>query len=239
VIVLRWLMLAVATLVTLAALGAADADLQASALRLMASCVVAMLAPLFWPGVGSTRKGTLLRVVGWSLAAAGLAALALGIYGTPRQSLLGVFQACAMLWLVLVVTHGAAAFLDHRWFDASRIALASREMAGRVVALVLALIGSLPLWFGPAAETLASRHDGAVDAALAISPIVHLAIASGNDLMRNEWFYQHSNVASLQFEYPGLPAIAMSYSTALLAMGLLVVAFPRRRPPARGTPGVA
>ena len=31
-----------------------------------------------------------------------------------------------------------------------------------------------------------------------MSPLTHLAVASGNDLLRNQWFYQHSNLASLQ-----------------------------------------
>ena len=32
----------------------------------------------------------------------------------------------------------------------------------------------------------------------------NLAVATGNDLLRNQWFYQHSNLAGLRFDYPGL-----------------------------------
>jgi hypothetical protein len=199
-------------------------------LRLMATCVVALLAPLFWPGVAATRQGTALRVVAWSLASAGLAAIALGAFGGTRQSLPRIAEACAMLCLVLLVAHGASALLESAWLRNSGDAQTCREMAGRGVVLALALLGSLPFWLGPAAETLSSRHDGAIDATLGISPIVHLAIASSNDLLRNQWFYQHSNIASLQFEYPTLAGIAWSYALLLLALGLLAVTSCRRRP---------
>jgi len=230
VIAARWAALLAAALVALAALGASDADLQPSALRLMATCVVALLAPLFWPGVAATRKGTALRVVAWSLAAAGLAAIALSVFGGTRQSLPRIAEACAMLGLVLLVVHGASALLESAWLRNSVDAQTSREMAGRAVCLTLALVGSLPLWLGPAAETLSSRHDGAIDATLGISPVVHLAVASSNDLLRNQWFYQHSNIASLQVEYPALAGIVWSYALLLLALGLLVLTLRRRRP---------
>ncbi len=231
--------LVVAVLMTLAALRATDSDLQPSALRLMVSCVIALLTPLFWPGAAETRKGSALRILGWSLAATGLAAFTLGALGTARQSVPSVFEACAMLFLVLLVVNTATALVEARWLGDSATNPSSRELAGRTVALALALFATLPFWLGPAAEALSSRHAWAIDATLSLSPIVHLAVASGNDLMRNEWFYQHLNVASLQFEYPGLPAIALSYSMVLLALGLLVVAYPRRRSPVRGTPGAA
>jgi hypothetical protein len=224
----------VATLITLAALGASDADLQPSALRLMVSCVVALLTPLFWPGIAATQKGTALRVLGWSLAATVLAALALAAFGTNRQSLPRVLEVCAMLLIVLVGANAAAAFLESRWLGSSIGAPVSREMAGRSAALALAFLGSLPLWLGPAAETLSSQHEWTIDATLSVSPLVHLAVASGNDLMRNQWFYEHSNLASLQFEYPRLDVIAWSYTLVLLALGISAMTFWRNRSPIRG-----
>ena len=71
-------------------------------------------------------------------------------------------------------------------------------MAGRTVALVLALLGSLPLWLGPAGELLSGRQPWIIDAIVGMSPLTHLAVASDNDLLRNEWLYQHSNLAALQ-----------------------------------------
>lgn len=223
----RWGLLLAAALMLLAALGAADPDLQPSALRLMVTAVVALLSPMFWPGIAATRKGTVLRIVSWSMAAVGLAALALSAFGATRQSLPRVFEACAMLCLVLIVANALTALLDASWRGASIDARASRELAGRSVALALALFGSLPIWLGPAGEALTSRREWAIDATLALSPVVHLAIASGNDLLRNQWFYEHSNIASLQFEYPGLSAIVWSYALVLLVLGLLAMTLRR------------
>ena len=80
----------------------------------------------------------------------------------------------------------------------------AREMAGRAAALVLAFVGSLPLWLGPRANCLPRANPWIIDAAIGMSPLIHLAVASGNDLLRNQWFYQHSNLAALQFSYPSL-----------------------------------
>ena len=133
----------------------------------------------------------------------------------------------------MLVAHGATALLEFAWLGSPDNAQTARDMAGRTVVLTLAGLGSLPLWFGPAAEALSSRLDGVIDATLGMSPFVHLAMASGNDLLRNQWFYQHSNIASLPFEYPGLSGIAGSYAMLLLVLGLIALTFPRRRLPVR------
>jgi hypothetical protein len=48
-IAMRWAVLAVATVLTLAAFGATGTDLQPSALRVAVTAIVGLLAPLFWP----------------------------------------------------------------------------------------------------------------------------------------------------------------------------------------------
>ena len=87
----------------------------------------------------------------------------------------------------------------------------------------------MPLWLGPAAELLASRLPWIVNAALGVSPLTHLAVASGNDLLRNAWFYQHANLAALQFSYPGLAEITLSYATVALTLALVPLASRRLR----------
>jgi hypothetical protein len=100
-------------------------------------------------------------------------------------------------------------------------------MAGRVGAIVLALLGSVPLWLGPAAELLARRHAWIIDAVVGVSPLTHLAVASGNDLLRNPWFYQHSNLAALRFSYPSLTTLMATYIAIALALVLVPLAAPR------------
>jgi hypothetical protein len=225
----RWAALAVATVPTLAAFGATGADLQPSALRVAVTAIVGLLAPLFWPGRGATATRTVLRIAGWSLAAACLAAVALRFAADHGQPFARILPACAMLMLILLVTHALAAGLERRWRAKGIDAEKSREMAGRSVAIALALVGSVPLWLGPAAELLASRLPWIVDAALGFSPLTHLAVASGNDLLHNAWFYQHANLAALQSSYPGLAEITLSYATVALTLALVPLASRRLR----------
>lgn len=227
----RWGMMAVAALLILAAFGAAAEDIQPSALRVMVTAVVGLLAPLFWPGVGTTPARTVLRIVGWSAAAAGLAAALLRMLGAPAQTYDRILGVCGMLMLVLLLAHAAAAVLERRWGGSPGGAKAkeAREMAGRTAATALALLGALPLWLGPVGELTSRRHDWAIDAIIGLSPLTHLAVAGGSDLLRIQWFYQHSNLAGLQFSYPGLTGVAWFYAATLLMMALVALAF-RRRP---------
>jgi hypothetical protein len=195
-IALRWAVLAVAVVVMLAAFGATATDLQPSALRVAVTAIVGLLAPLFWPGRATTAGRTALRIGGWLLAAVCVAAIALRFTGDHGQPFARILPACAMLTLILIVTHTLAAGLEGHWRGESADAEKAREMAGRAAATVLALLGSAPLWLGPAAELLARRHAWIIDAVIGISPLTHLAVASGNDL-RNPWFYQHANLAAI------------------------------------------
>lgn len=226
-IAVRWATMAAVTLAILGALGATLSDVQPSAQRVLAAAVVALLAPLFWPGVAATPARTALRVTLWSAAAAALAAVAMWLFGAGAQPLARIAGTGAMLWLVLLATHALAAMLEQRWLGQSPDAPGAREAAGRSAAVALALLGALPLWLGPVAETLSARHDWAIDAVVGASPLTHLAVASGNDLLRNQWFYQHANLAALLFSYPGPAGIAWSYIAAIVLLALAALALRR------------
>lgn len=227
----RWGMLAVVALLILATFGATADDVPPSALRVAVTAIVGLLAPLFWPGIGAAPARTVLRIVGWSAAAAGLAAALLRLLGTPAQPFDRIFGVCGMLMLVLLLAHAAVAWLERRWSGGSGGSKASesREMAGRTVATALALLGTLPLWLGPAGELASRRYAWAIDAVIGLSPLTHLAVAGGNDLLRIQWFYQHSNLAGLQFSYPALAGVAWFYTVALLLLVLGALAL-RGRP---------
>jgi hypothetical protein len=232
-IAVRFAALAAVTVLLLAAFGATG--LQPSALRVAVTAVVGLLAPLFWPGAAPTLVGTALRVAGWSLAAACLAAIALRFAG-DGQPLARIFPACAMLMLILLVIHALAAGVE-RHSRAPANAERSRESAGRTAFVLLALAGSLPLWLGPAAELLARRQAWIIDAVIGVSPLTHLAVASGNDLLRNPWFYQHSNLAALQFSYPGVASLAIAYVLISVALAFVALApLNPRRPIDRAGP---
>jgi hypothetical protein len=229
VIAARWGLLLVATWLLLAALGATASDLPPSALRLAVTAVTAGVAPLFWPGSAATPGRTALRIAVWSAAAASLAAIVLRLIGGAAQPLPRILGSCTMLLLILLVTHTVAAALENRWRGLNGDATLAREMAGRAAALALALLGSLPLWLGPVAELLASRHGRIIDAVIGISPLTHLALASGNDLLHNPWLYRHSNLAALRFSYPDPAELAWFYASACSLLALIALATRRAR----------
>lgn len=226
-IAVRWGMLLAATLSILAAVGATAGPLQGSALRAAATAVVGLLAPLFWPGRSATASSTALRVVVWSVAAAALAGVAIVVFARPAQPWLRILSACAMLVPIALLSHAAAAWLERRWQarsgDASD-AVGAREPAGRAVAMALALLGTSPFWLGPVAELLMARHPGLIDIVVGSSPLTHLAVASGNDLLRNSWFYEHSNLAALRVSYPEAGMLAGCYGAVCLMLALVALA---------------
>ena len=231
-IAVRFVALAVVGALMLAAFGATD--LQPSARTLAVTAIIGLIAPLFWPGNAATPARSAFRIVAWSAAVACAAAIALGIAGGTGQSFARILSACGMLLLILLATHAVAAVLEKSLQGRSGDAESSREIAGRAAMLSLALLGSLPLWLGPACELLSGGHPWIIDAAIGSSPLTHLAVASGNDLLRNPWLYQHSNLAALQFSYPGLADLGMAYASFLLLLVVVPLALLRRRRPIDG-----
>ncbi|MEP7138520.1 MAG: hypothetical protein ABI745_02760 [Caldimonas sp.] len=222
-------MLLVAALSMLAALGAMSAQGQPSLLRLEVAAVMATLAPLLWPGTGARSEGTATRVVGWSLAATTLAAAVIVAIAGFAQPALPVFLLCAMLLAILIIVHAAIAFVEHRWRQGWGDADGARELAGRAVALAFVIVSTLPFWFGPIAQVVSVRHPRVIDLAVALSPITHLAVASGSDVLRATWFYEHSNLSALRVSTPEPAELAWSYGSACAALAIYAIARRRRR----------
>lgn len=232
-IAVRFAGLAATALFLLTALGASDADLQPSARIVLVTTVVGVLAPLFWPGRGATVRTSTVRIVSWSLASAGLAAAialfsGLGIHRLPRAA-----TALAVLFLALIVVHAIAAALEGLLLRRGSTPEAARESGAWLATAALLTLGAAPLWLGPAAELALADRPDAVDSVVAVSPLAHLAVASGNDLLRNQWFYQHSNLSGVRFDYPRLGPVMTAYG--LLATALLLLPVVRGFRPAAST----
>lgn len=214
-------------------------ELPPSGQRVVVAAAVALLAPLLWPGVGNTPARTALRVLSWSaVAALGMVCAVLvtaWLPGPAAWALQPVLLTGSVLLALLLLAHALAALLQAHWGRAARSPAVAREMAGRTVALLLALLAAVPLWLGPLAEVLSRQHDGVVDAVIGASPLTHLAVASGNDLLRNQWLYQHSNLAALPFAYPHLASLAGFYATACALLALAAWAWLRRAGPLSGS----
>jgi hypothetical protein len=230
----RFAGLAATALLLLAALGANDADLQPSARIVLVTAVVGLLAPLFWPGRAGTARATTVRIIGWSLAGAGLAAAVAVLSGLGLERLPRAVNSLAVLFLALVAVHALAAAVEGFLRRRAAGPEAARESAAWMAACALVTLGAAPLWLGPAAELALADRARAVETVVAVSPLTHLAVASGNDLLRNQWFYQHSNLAGLRFDYPRLAPVMTAYCL-LAAVLLLVPAIRGSRPAAAAT----
>lgn len=224
----RWALLVVAFALAFIAFRATAVDLSPSLLRLAVAGIAALLCPWFWPGVSTTPPRTAVRVVIWSAGGAAAALLLIRALGGPVQSPAALLQLLSTLLPLLVVVHAAAALLEDRLLRRAFSAGSAREAACRVVLPVLALLAALPVFLGPAAERLAARHPSSIDSVLAASPLTHLAVASGNDLLRNAWLYEHSNLAALAVSYPDALPLALCYA-ATATGAIALVALGRRR----------
>jgi hypothetical protein len=226
VIALRALLLLPCSAALALALGAADGSLAPSAARLIVIASVALCALWLRPAMpGRSRSAAALaHLLGWPLAAAAVAALLLLALGRPARPLSAAGQACAVLALMLWPVLACAALVQRG---------ADRAAPPWAATLCFVLLAALPLWAGPLAELAQARHPGAPDAVAATSPLVHAAVAAGNDLLRNEWPYRYANLASLPVADPLLGPLAAAYALLglLASAGLLAALRAEALPP--------
>ena len=171
-----------------------------------------LLTALFAPLPAGTG-GALPRALAWSSLAAALAfamPVAAGMAAPlPAASLaIVVWLASLALQVLLACVLG--------------LARTPKSTAVRVaVTAFYAALSAAPLWLGHAAQLLGSQS-GWPSRIVALSPAAHLASAIDCDLLRTTWFYAHTPIAGLRFEYPQFSAIVLSYAAATL---LLAVCF--------------
>jgi hypothetical protein len=194
--------------------------LAGSAAALLSVAVPVLLAPLFWPREDLSLRRLVLAIVA-QLAAFAAVALVLwflrGVVPSPSK------LAPALLLSVLVVAalHQLAALVAPLVQRAGASAASAREWAVWTVAALLWVTASAPLWLGPVADLGAVARPGLPSLVIAVSPLAQLAAAAGHDLLRDQWFYAHSSLGSLQAEYPPLAGVLLAYVIAGVAFTLL------------------
>jgi hypothetical protein len=151
-----------------------------------------ILATLRWATLGGLATGVLAVATG--ALARDAAALAAGTF-----LLGGAFG--------LTLTLAAAALRD-------RLAAAALALA------VAGLATATPLWLGPIAERFAATPV-LVDAIVAVSPLTYLAVLADFDYLRATWFYEHSSLGSLRYDYPAALSQSVVYALPLVAAAAL------------------
>ncbi len=227
-LLLPWLMFASTTSVMLWSLTRGE-TLAPSLLVVIAMALCVLAGLLFWPGPRSTSNPASPGLIGWSAACVLTTMAQVAALTLPRLDLRALLTAGSATALMLVT--GLAAI------RCTAVALRSDSddehfglETGRWIVLgALLLVSLAPLWAGPMAEVSLQRWPAAVDTVVAISPLTHLSVAAGNDLLRNEWMYAHSNLGSLQFSYPGLATLLVAYGVAAAALLCIPLLFRNRR----------
>lgn len=201
----RCALLTLAVALWLLVLGAARADMPSATLATLSGASTLLLAPLLAPPTATGRRAV-VRLLAWS----GLVVVAAVVFPLLRGQLPGL-PWFGLLGPMALAVHAAVAL-------ASRLAPAHAGAAGPALSCALAAAGALPLWAGPLAELVTTRWPAALDSVVGASPLVQIAVAAGNDLVRNDWFYAHSALSGLSFDYPhpGLAALAYAIVGGLL-----------------------
>ena len=96
------------------------------------------------------------------------------------------------------------------------------ERARHFVVIGLAALFGLPIWLGPIAET-AGNPMLLTNLIVAASPLSALAVALDLDVLRTNWFYQHSALGSLRYEY-------FSWLGYVAVLGIFSIVIGARRP---------
>jgi len=228
--------LALATAAGLAtlAIGIADGTAPGATRLLAVVALPALLSPLLGRP-GTTRLATLpAHALAWALGTFLLAAavwLTAGGWPPSRSIVPLLFALGLVITARLAAIVAAAALRNSSMADA-----AADEWARWLAASTLWLLAATPLWLGPLADLQAREGTAAAEAIVAASPLVHLGLAAGQDVLRTQWFYANSSLGSLQFDYPSLTSVALGYACAAAVLALLAVGFARRG--AAATPAV-
>jgi len=94
---------------------------------------------------------------------------------------------------------------------------ANATFVRQFVFVVYAILFATPVWLAPMAEQ-AGIWPGAPNLIIGISPLSALAVSLDFDYLRSNWFYQHSVLGSLRYEY-------LSWSAYVLILTTMVAGF--------------
>jgi hypothetical protein len=190
-----------------AALRADDLVRSAELLTLAAAATVAACALLSASAVSGTRLPVLTMRYA-ALAAAAVLTLATAT-GSLERGAVGVAAGAFMLVGSFGLLLALAAAL-----------LRDRLVAAALVGPLGALAASAPLWLAPIAERLAPTG-ALVDAIVAMTPLTFLAVLADHDYLRATWFYEHSALGALRYDYPSVASLFVVYALPFAAVAAL------------------
>jgi hypothetical protein len=202
------------------ALAMPASPLAPSAATFLAAAVPAWLAPLFWLREGYSRSRLLQSALGPVPAIVFVALvlrIALGASVVPGRLVLAALTVVAML----AVAYLTATLIEDILRRLGAGESPAREWSYWTVTAMLWLAAAAPLWLGPVADLAAGIQPRLPSIVLGSSPLVHLAVACGHDVLRDQWVYAHTSLGALQIDYPRLPLVLSVYVAAAVALSVL------------------
>jgi hypothetical protein len=133
------------------------------------------------------------------------------VFALPQITIqwLPLLRLTVILYLVIVAALSVLLLFPNR-----------TERARQFIVIGLVALFGLPIWLGPIAE-VAGNPMFLTNLIVALSPLSALAVALDLDILRTNWFYQHSMLGSLRYEY--LPWVGY-----VAVLGVLSIAAGRR-----------
>jgi hypothetical protein len=180
------------------------------------------LAPLFWPpDAGRRPLATLLL---WCCGVAIVATTAGCLLTVRHPPIAAMIASAALAGAISLALHGVIVASTRGRGHARRPSRTAREAweSRRILAIAAFAIASLaPVWLGPAAE-LAGNASPLPQLTLSVSPLMQFADAAQCDLLRQSWFYAHSNLGALRASYPSWPLAVGAYLGVAVLCAIVV-----------------
>jgi hypothetical protein len=220
------LVLAGTAIVAALTLGIAAPGTPPATRLLLAVAAPVLLVPLFFVEIARTSRALAAAIAGWIVATLLPGVVAVLCGARPATAQLAPLLMVALG--IVVVTRLTVSIVSRLLQAAGLDEPAAREWARWLSAAMLWLLATAPLWLGPLAALGAEAGPQRSGAIVAASPLVHLGVAAGQDLLRTQWWYAHTSFGSLQFDYPSLVAIARAYAATALALAVVNFVLSRR-----------
>jgi hypothetical protein len=184
---------------------------------------------------GAVAAGAWIALAGEVLAA-GRATIRAALVWSALAAVATVVVAAAdgLDAALLAVAAGAALLVACFGLLLAWVHTCTRDAAtASAICITLAgLAGAAPLWLGPIAESFAERT-ALVNAIVAVSPLTYLAALADFDYLRATWFYEHSALGALRYEYPSVWLQSVLYALPLAAVAALGLRANRSHPSSR------
>jgi len=127
--------------------------------------------------------------------------IALAVDSQTRAAI-GQIVPLAMMLFLLLIAILTPVFVFH----------ARSTEVRQIIFTVLAILFSAPVWLGPLTEQTGNTP-GLTNLIVGVSPLSAFAVSLDVDYLRTGWFYRHSVLGSLRYEYLSWTAYALIYMT--------------------------